>query len=133
MLMHLAVNSKSLTTIAETADRYALSKNHLMKVAYLLGQNGFIETVRGRSGGLKLAMNPNDIILGQVVRTMEGDSIMAECFPGGKGECLITKECRLKSILSEAQTAFYDCLNQYTLADLVSENTGLESLLLEPI
>ena len=130
--MHLAVNREALTTIAEIANRYALSKNHLMKVAYLLGQNGFIETVRGRSGGLRLAMKPGDIFLGHVVQNMERQSVLAECFPGGKDTCLITKECRLKSILYEAQMAFYDCLNQYTLADLVSENSGLEVLLKEP-
>lgn len=131
MLMHLSVNQGALVTIAETASRYDISKNHLMKVAHQLGQQGYIETVRGRSGGLRLAMPPKDIILGYVVRHMEQASVLVECFPGGKGGCLITKECRLKSVLQEAQAAFFSCLDTYTLADLVGDNSGLEQLLLE--
>lgn len=131
MLMHLSVNPGTLVTIAETASRYDISKNHLMKVAHQLGQQGYIETIRGRSGGLRLAKPPKDIILGHVVRHMEQASVLVECFPGGKGGCLITKECRLKSVLHEAQAAFFNCLDTYTLADLVGDNSGLEQLLLE--
>ncbi len=131
MLMHLSVNQGALVTIAATAARYDVSKNHLMKVAHQLGQQGYIETVRGRSGGLRLARLPEDIILGHVVRYMEQSSVLVECFPGGKGGCLITKECRLKSALHEAQEAFFTCLDGYTLADLVDGNSGLEPLLSE--
>lgn len=133
MLMHLAVNQDVLVTISETADRYKISKNHLMKVAHQLGQLGYIETIRGRSGGLRLAKSSHEIILGQVIRNMEQHSVMVECFPGGKGGCLITKECRLKSILKEAQNAFFQHLDNFTLADLVSENAGLERLLLQTV
>lgn len=131
MLMHLAVNQGSLVTISETAGRYGISKNHLMKVAHQLGQHGYIQTVRGRSGGLRLNKAPKDIVLGDVIRKMEQSSILVECFPGGKGECLITKECRLKNILHEAQNVFFRHLDNYTLAELVGDNMGLETLLLE--
>lgn len=131
MLMHLTVNQGVLVTIAETAARYDISKNHLMKIAHQLGQQGYIETVRGRSGGLRLAKPPKDIRLGDVVRYMEQASVLVDCFPGGKGGCLITKECRLKLVLQEAQAAFFNCLDFYTLADLVGDNSGLEQLLLE--
>lgn len=130
-LMHLAVNQDKLVTIAETAARYGISKNHLMKVAHQLGQEGVITTIRGRAGGLKLAMAPNEIRVGRIVRLMERQSVLVECFPGGKGGCLITKECRLKSILAEAQEAFFAHLDKFTLADLVGENSSLLTLLLE--
>lgn len=131
MLMHLAINQGALVTIAQTADRYNISKNHLMKVAHQLGQQGHIETVRGRSGGLRLAKSPQDIILGHVIREMEQNTVLVECFPGGKGGCLVTKECRLKSILHDAQNVFFDYLDKFTLADLVVDNLSLEHLLLE--
>jgi len=131
MLMHLAINQGALVTIAQTADRYNISKNHLMKVAHQLGQRGHIETVRGRSGGLRLAKSPQDIILGHVIREMEQNTVLVECFPGGKGGCLVTKECRLKSILHGAQNVFFDYLDKFTLADLVVDNSSLEHLLLE--
>ena len=133
MLMHLAVNDGQLVTIAETAARYDISKNHLMKVAHQLGQQGYIDTVRGRSGGLRLARPTHDIILGHVIRRMEQNTVLVECFPGGKEGCLITKECRLKSILFEAQNAFFVYLDQFTLADLVSDNANLERQLLETV
>jgi len=131
VLMHLAINQGALVTIAQTADRYNISKNHLMKVAHQLGQQGHIETVRGRSGGLRLAKSPQDIILGHVIREMEQNTVLVECFPGGKGGCLVTKECRLKSILHDAQNVFFDYLDKFTLADLVVDNSSLEHLLLE--
>ena len=131
LLMHLAVNQDTLVTISDTATRYGISKNHLMKVTHQLGQQGFIETRRGRSGGLALAKDPQQINIGTVVRFMEQPSVLIDCFPGGKGGCLITKACRLKSVLHEAQEAFFGCLDRFTLADLTHENTGLEQLLLQ--
>jgi len=78
MLMHLAVNQGALVTISQTAERYSISKNHLMKVAHQLGQQGHIETVRGRSGGLRLAKPPHDINLGHVIREMEQNTVLVE-------------------------------------------------------
>ncbi len=131
LLMHLAVNNGKLTTIADAADRYQISKNHLMKVAHHLVKEGSVGSVRGRSGGLHLARDPADINLGLIVRQMEQGTALVECFPGGKGACRITSACRLSSILAQAQSAFYDCLDQFTLADLVADNTALEKLLFE--
>lgn len=127
LLMHLAVNGEALSTIAEIATRYRISKNHLMKVAHILGKEGVIETVRGRSGGLRLAQKPDQIVIGKVVRVMEADLVLVECFQGG--ECLITPACRLKSILGEALKGFLDVLDQYTISDLVSRNKKLHGLL----
>lgn len=131
VLMHLAVNSEGLVTISEIAQHFDISKNHLMKVAHHLSKRGVIEAVRGRSGGLRLARSPSDINLGDIVQFIEQDSVMVECFPGGKNGCIISNACRLKGILFEAQNAFFECLNKYTVEDLVVDNSPLAQLLLE--
>ncbi len=129
MLMHLAVNTDRLCTIADIAGRYDVSKNHLMKVAHSLVRDGFVEAVRGRSGGLRLARPAADINVGDIVRQMEADFAIVECFDGGAGDCLITRACRLKSVLNEAVEAFLATLDQYTLEDLVRRNSRLRALL----
>ena len=129
MLMHLAIHTDALVTIHEVAERYGISKNHLMKVAHGLGRAGFIETLRGRSGGLRLAKPAEDIPVGAVARHSEQGSALVECFPGGSGGCLITPHCRLKSVLAEAQEAFFTVLDRYTVYDLVKRNPALLDLL----
>lgn len=129
LLMHLAVNGGTLVTIAEIADRYAISRNHLMKVAHLLGRAGFVETVRGRAGGLRLSMAAKDIRVGDVVRRMESDFTLVECFQDGRSECLITPACKLKGVLHEAMAAFLAVLDQRSIRDLVTRNTSLKALL----
>ena len=100
LLMQLAVNENKLTTIAEVAQRFRISRNHLMKIAQALGHHGFIETVRGRSGGLRLMTPPEEISIGAVIRKIEGDFALVECLPGGNGECIISSACRLTGIMS---------------------------------
>lgn len=129
LLMLLAVNTDALVTIAAVADRFSISRNHLMKVAHTLGKAGVVETVRGRAGGLRLARPASEIIVGDVVRQMEGDFALVECFQGGKGECLITPACRLKGALQEAMSAFLATLDGYSIRDLTTRNTPLASLL----
>ena len=80
LLMYLALKEDGLATIAEIADRYRISRNHLMKVAYELGLAGYVETVRGRGGGLRLAKPPESIWLGDVVRHTEQDMVLVPCF-----------------------------------------------------
>lgn len=129
LLMHLAVRGEALTTIAASADRHEISKNHLMKVAHNLTQLGYIETVRGRSGGLRLSRPANHINVGSVVREMEGGDALVACFPNGSGHCRITPSCRLKGVLIDAQESFFASLDGYSLQDLVAENVGLETAL----
>lgn len=129
LLMHLAVNPDALVTIAEAADRYGISRNHLMKVAHILGREEFIETVRGRSGGLRLARPAREICVGDVVRCIEGDFALVECFQDGKEECLITPACKLKGVLHQAMAAFLTVLDQYTIHHLVTRNPDLKILL----
>lgn len=128
LLMHLAANPGRLVTIGEVAARFRISQNHLMKVAYLLGREGLIQTVRGRAGGLRLAHKPERIGVGDVVRRMEGDIHIVECFSNEPGGCLISGACRLKGVLHEALDAFLAVLDRYTLADL-AKSPKLRALL----
>ena len=129
MLMHLAASDGGRVTIQQVAERYGISQTHLMKVAHILGREGFIQTARGRSGGLRLARPAAGIVIGDVVRRMEGDFALVDCFPGGARTCLITPACRLRGVLGEALGAFLAVLDRYTLADLTADNPGLRSLL----
>lgn len=129
VLMQLAANDKTLVTIRQVADRFRISENHLMKVAHTLGREGFIVTVRGRSGGMRLAQAAGSIRIGDVVRRMEGDLALVECFPGGAGNCLIVRACRLKGVLNEALEAFLSVLDRYTIADLTANHPKLRALL----
>ena len=116
-------------TIKQVAERFRISQNHLTKVAYLLGREGFIETVRGRNGGLRLARKPGTIRIGDVVRRIEGHLPLVECFAGGAGTCFIVPACRLKGVLHEALEAFLAVLDGYTIADLTANNAKLRALL----
>ena len=129
LLIYVALKGDDLATIQEVADAYAISKNHLMKVAYHLGLYGFLETVRGRGGGLRLAQAPENIRLGDVVRRMEDDFALVECFEPSNA-CRITRACRLKGILGEALEAYLSVLDRYSLADLMGQQTALEKVLL---
>ena len=129
MLMYVAVNDDHLVTIQEVADSYGISKNHLMKVAFDLGQKGFLETVRGRNGGLRLARESGKIGLGDVIRATEEDFNMVECFDPLSNSCLITRACRLRGALSKATAAYMAVLDEYTLADLTDRHPALSRLL----
>jgi len=128
VLLYLGVRGQDhLATIQEIADTYQISKNHLMKVTYDLGKNGFIETIRGRGGGIRLAVAPEEVNIGQVVRKTEEDFHIVECFDPESNLCKISPECRLKYALNEALQAYFKVLDSYTLADvLVSKNALFE-------
>lgn len=117
LLMYAAARGERLITIEETAQRYGISRSHLMKVANLLTRAGFLKAVRGRSGGLVLGRPPGEIGLGDVVRATEPDFDLVECFATG-GNCLLTPACRLRGVLGEALHSFTATLDRYTLADL---------------
>jgi Rrf2 family nitric oxide-sensitive transcriptional repressor len=124
VLIYLAAEPSRRTTIAEIAKAFDVSENHLTKVVHLLGRQGWIETVRGKGGGMQLAKQPQDICIGKVVRDTEGADMPAECFAVDGGHCIISRSCRLKGILGEAVSAFYSVLDHYTLAD-ITRNRGV--------
>jgi len=126
-LLFLSANRDRLVTIQDIADLHNISKNHLMKVVYQLGQTGLVETVRGRNGGLRLAKEPGDINIGQLVRTTETDFFMAECFDRASDTCPITNDCKLKHTLNDATRAFLAVLDQQTLADMLPSDPTTSS------
>lgn len=129
VLIYLALNRQRLATVGELATSYGVSRNHLTKVVHTLGQQGYIETLRGKGGGIRLALDPDRINIGVVVRQTEQNSVLVECFNPESCECKILPACRLAGILAEAREAFYQVLERYTLADLVVDTTALEQLL----
>jgi Rrf2 family nitric oxide-sensitive transcriptional repressor len=133
LLMYLALKGDGLATISDVAESYGISKNHLMKVAYQLGAAGYIETVRGRGGGLRLAKSAASIGLGEVVRHTEPDLALMPCFKPVDEPCSIRRCCVLKKALEKAREAFLEVLDEYSLSDLVKPATPLRTLLaIEP-
>lgn len=128
VLMYLAVHPERRPTIAEVAASYRASKNHLMKVAFELGRAGYVETVRGKNGGLRLARPAAEIVLGEVVRRTEPDLALAPCLDRG-GRCVITPACQLRVALQQGAEAFLAVLDGYTLADLAAQPASLQALL----
>jgi Rrf2 family nitric oxide-sensitive transcriptional repressor len=124
VLMYLGVQPDRLATIAEISSVHQISENHLMKVVHQLGRSGYIETVRGKGGGMRLARAPGEIVIGDVLRQTEGDFALAECF-GGASSCRIQSACRLQAILHEALSAMFLVLDGYTLADLLANQRDL--------
>lgn len=129
LLMYLAVKDDGLATIAEVASSYGISKTHLMKVAHQLGQAGYVGTVRGRGGGLRLAMPVERINLGQVVRHTEPDMAVVACLNPVDAPCAIKSCCVLRRALGKAGAAFLEVLDGYSLADLVKPRAPLRVLL----
>jgi Rrf2 family transcriptional regulator, nitric oxide-sensitive transcriptional repressor len=129
LLLYLAVKEDGLATIAEVAKSYNISKNHLMKVAHELGLAGFVVSMRGRSGGLRLAKPHEAIRLGDVVRHTEPDMALVPCFNPEASPCAIRPCCVLRTALQRAQGAFLDVLDAYTLRDLAKPKSSLRTLL----
>lgn len=130
-LIYLALEPDRLSRIADIARAYDISENHLMKVVHHLGLAGYVETLRGKRGGLRLAMPPAAINLGEVVRRMEPDLDLVPCF-SPDGTCRIRSVCGLKGVLGEALGAFLEVLDRRTLADLVEPRRELARLVAMP-
>ena len=102
----------------------------MVKVVHFLGKSGWIQTLRGKGGGIQLAMRPDMINVGRVVRDTEGAALPAECFLPEGNQCVITPACRLKNVLADAVKAFYLVLDQYTLADISKNRQALAKVLM---
>lgn len=132
VLIYLATQPGRRATIAEIAGAFQVSENHLVKVVHFLGKCGWLDNVRGKGGGLELALPPSRVNIGRVVRETEGAAVVAECFAEDDSHCVIAPSCRLKNVLGEAVTAFYAVLDRYTLADLVKNREELATVLFRP-
>ena len=131
ILLYLALSPEG-GTVGQIASSYGISKNHLLKVAHRLGQLGYVDATRGKSGGLRLALRPEKINVADVVTKMEPNLHLVECFDRVKNTCPIAGVCFLESALIEANAAFMDVLSRYTLADVVENRAKLSRILLPP-
>ncbi len=122
LLMFVASKKEGeLSSISEVANVFAISENHLMKITHLLGQAGWLATVRGRGGGIRLAMDADEINLADVVKAMEPDFNLVSCFESNSN-CSISKSCRLAVIVDDALGEFLNHLEKFTLADVIPKN-----------
>ena len=132
VLIYVGTRSEKAVTISEIAQHYGISRNHVMKAVFRLNQSGHLVTRRGKGGGMRLALDPVDINIGALVREMESDFALVECFAPGACTCRIMPACVLRTALSEALDAFLDVLDGYTLADLLRSKPELARLLALP-
>jgi len=118
VLVYLTVSGDEHSTIREIAERYGISRNHVMKVVQVLSQRGYVISQRGKNGGLRLNKPPAEISIGTLVREMENDLALVECL-GDNNQCILQPSCELQGILSEALGAFFAVLDAYTLEDVL--------------
>lgn len=123
VLMYLGARPEGLATIKEISLAYGISENHLMKVVHRLAQHGFVETLRGRGGGLRLGKPADAMTLGEILRVTEEDFELVECF-GTEDTCRISKVCRLKRVLRRALDAYLEELDAWTVADIVANRNA---------
>lgn len=128
-LIALGLRAPEKATASEIADAYGISIHHLLKVIQRLSELGYVETQRGKSGGVRLAQSPERIVVGKVVRELEADLGVVACLRNGGEPCAIDGACRLKGALNAATQAFLGVLDGYTLADVLKPKTKLLQLL----
>lgn len=126
-LMFLELNRGKTCTISQIADYYDISRNHLVKVIHNLSQKGYINSTRGKGGGLSLALKASEINIGNVVRDTEPHFNVVECFDPDSHSCSVEPLCKLKPVLGKATQAFLDILLGYTLEDVIKRDQQSES------
>jgi len=122
-LLRLASEPERVFTTSEIAKEYSLSRNHLLKVVQSLASAGYLVATRGVGGGIRLAKSPEEIFIGDVVRLLEGSGEMVNCI-GKSGPCILLPGCTLKFHLRKAEAAFYEYLNDVTLAKCLATWTA---------
>lgn len=127
--MHLAVVDDHMLTTKQIAEIHGAKYNHLTKVTQWLVREGYVLSVRGRTGGLKLAKDPIEINVGQILEDLEQQSGLVECMRADGGTCILAPYCPLTAALARAQTAFFDSLRQLTLQDLARQDRPIGELL----
>ncbi|HAT2049261.1 TPA: Rrf2 family transcriptional regulator [Legionella pneumophila] len=127
-LIYIALK-KGSCTIKDITYAYSISNNHLIKIIHNLSKMGLIKTIRGKHGGILMASSPETINLGQLIMELEPNFDLVPCFNKEKANCCIAPVCKLKSVLYEAQRAFLQILEQYTLADVLHNPSELSTLL----
>ncbi|WP_258112461.1 Rrf2 family transcriptional regulator [Alicyclobacillus sp. SP_1] len=127
ILLYVALQpDNELSNIESISRVYRISNHHLVKVVHELGKLGYLKTVRGRSGGIRLAKPPEEICIGEVIRHTEDNWNLVECFDEENGFCILNPMCRLKGVFSEALRAYLEVLDKYTLADMIVNRQALQ-------
>ena len=133
VLIYLSLNRERTSTISEIAEFYQISRNHLVKVVHNLSQKGYINSTRGKGGGLVLADDPKTVNVGKVVRDTEPNFHIVDCFNEETTPCSVEPLCKLKGILGTALGQFLQVLDQYTIADMLADpETGEAIVSLDP-
>jgi len=128
MLMYCASNPEKLSRVSDIAKFYDLPEPFLLKILQSLTKSGFVKSVRGRNGGIRLAKPAQHIGLGEVVRKVEDNFELAECFQDGEAVCPLVTSCGLSSSLKRALDAFFSVLDEYTVHDLANNQRNLNVL-----
>ncbi|WP_405100579.1 RrF2 family transcriptional regulator [Oceanobacillus sp. FSL H7-0719] len=120
---------EELASIKEISRVFDISQHHLGKIVFELNKMGLIETIRGRNGGIRLAKPAEEINVGLLVRQLENDFVLLECFDKGQNHCVISPGCTLKHVLNRALHAFFKVLEEYTIKDLIENEEELKALM----
>ncbi len=128
-LIFLASAGEQGAAIPQIAQAYGVSEHHLSKVVQSLVHAGYVSSARGRGGGLKLRVAPEEITLGAIMRKMEPDFALAECLGAEPERCVLSGFCGLQWIFDEALEAWFRVLESYTLADAIKRSKNLPGLL----
>jgi Rrf2 family nitric oxide-sensitive transcriptional repressor len=129
VLIYLALHDPRPSTVNDVAESYGISRNHLLKVVLRLRNLGLLATARGRSGGISLAVAPELINVGRLVRDLGNEFPVVECMKAGGNGCILSPICRLKGVVREALGAYLSVFDKYTLADLVANHAELAGVL----
>lgn len=132
-LIALGLNPGGKLTVTDVSKAYGISRHHLVKVVARLAESGFVDTARGKGGGMRLARAPREICIGDVVRDMEAELGVVECLTQGGGHCVIAPACKLKGLLHEATGAFLESLDRHTLEDVLRQPQPVARLLRIPV
>ncbi len=133
VLLYLGTQPQRLVTVNEIAENYDISRNHLVKVVNHLGNLGYVRTIRGKGGGIRLSRRPEEINIGELVRHTEGDLALLECFNLESNTCPIVPICALKGVVAEARRAFMAVLDGHTLDEVLGNREALIQVLHIPV
>ena len=126
VLMHLSLQQGEMSTVKEVAEKYHVSQNHLVKVVHTLASLGYIQSIQGRGGGIKLAEKTANVSVGEIVRVMENTLEVFDCVGSN---CPIAPSCILSVAVNEATHAFLQVLDNYEIRDLVTNRSQLLKLI----
>ena len=129
VLVHLANSPETLLSTRQIADIHNAKFNHLSKVTTWHVTQGYVESLRGRGGGLRLAKDPSEINLGHLLRQLEADKPLVECFNAQTNTCQLIPACGLMFALKDAQEAFFAALDHVTIANMMTRSPNMSNLL----